>query len=187
MSNPDNNYRSYADKSHFVVSDETISPENPSQYDDVLKISCCKDAEFHGCIINPNGGNREDGVDIMRYCEHVVLIGCGVGCGGKYAFTIKGGSDQITLSNVTVIGEPGSEGVDIDIGNFSSTVPNAKTGTVYLEQVTHQSGRAVRVRVGWASRPVITGGNVRVLFWQSIELKFYVLIKRVCSFITSRL
>jgi hypothetical protein len=42
-------------------------------------------------------------------------------------------------------------------------------------------GLPVRVRVGWADRPVVIGGNVKILFWQSLMLKVYVFILNLFS------
>jgi hypothetical protein len=179
MSKPDINYRSYADQDNFTVAGETIQADDPAAYDDILKVSHCQYAIVRDCAINLNGGNREDGVDVMRSSYAVHFNECEVGAGQLYAFTIKGGSDMISLRNV-LITRPGPwpQRVDIDIGNYSSTVPNAKTGTILLTNVTRTDGKPVRVRVGWAARPIISGGNVKVLFWQSLALKVYVWVMR---------
>ena len=68
--------------------------------------------------------------------------------------------------------------VDIDIGNYSSTVPDAKTGRIMLISVTRTDGKPVRVRVGFAEDPLIVGGNVKVLRCQSLALKLYVWFRR---------
>lgn len=184
---PDRNFKSFCDESNRTVADELFAPDNPSEWDDVVKVSHCEGFTFRNCIINPEGGNREDGVDVMRKSRHVEFYNCRVGAGNRYAFTIKGGSEMISLVNVTITGRRGKEGVDIDIGNFSHTLPNVKTGLVYLDNVSRANGEAVRVRVGWAPNPSVVGGNVKILFWASIGLKLYVLFKRLCSTITRRL
>jgi len=183
---PDKNFASFADESDRTIGDELFAPQNPAEWDDIVKVSHCDGLTFRNCIINPLGGNREDGVDVMRKSRHVEFYNCRVGCGNRYAFTIKGGSEMISLANVTITGRRGKEGVDIDIGNFSHTLPNAKTGLVYLDNVARSDGSAVTVRVGWATKPAITGGNVKILFWASIGLKLYVLFKRLCFTITRR-
>ncbi len=180
MNTPDINYKSYADQSGVRVSYGTFAPENPGLYDDILKVSHCDNAVFADCIVNPDGGNREDGVDVMRDSYDVSFNRCRVGAGDKYAFTIKGGSNMIFLTDV-VITRPGGgwERVDIDLGNYSSTTPNSKTGRVVLTNLRREDGKPVRVRVGWADRPYISEGNVKVLFWQSIFLKIYVAVRRL--------
>lgn len=178
---PDKNYRSIADTTNYKLVDTVVAPEDPQEYDDILKISGSSYVTVADCIVNPTGGNREDGVDIMRESKHIQFFNTRVGCGGKYAFTIKGGSDDVLLADVVVTGNPGKEKVDIDIGNYASTCPDVKTGRVILDNVTHETGRTVLVRVGWAKWPVIKGGNVKVLFWQSLGLKIYVFFKRLFS------
>ena len=179
---PDKNFYSIADQVYVNLAEETISPENPQDYDDILKISGSSDVSVKNCIINPNGGNREDGVDIMRESKYIQFYNTKVGCGNKYGFTIKGGSDCVSLVDVVITNTRGKEGVDIDIGNYASVCPDAKTGTVTLDNVTRDGyDGVVTVRVGWAKRPVIKGGNVKVLFWQSLGLKIYVLCKRITN------
>lgn len=178
---PDNNYRSIADRIDVRVINEVITPPlgTAGQYDDILKFSNVQYGLIDNCIINSDGGNREDGVDIMRYCKNLLFSHCRVGAGKKYAFTIKGGSDFIYLENVSITRRGGGwERVDIDIGNYSSTVPDAKTGIVFLRNVTALDGKPVRVRVGWADRVVVEGGNVEILRCQSLALKVYVWLMR---------
>ena len=175
----DKNYKSYADEQNVVIQNETIDAPNPENYDDILKLSHVEGANINNCIINPSGGNREDGIDIMRFCRSIYIGNCQVGAGKLYAFTIKGGSSQIDLSNVTIIRGGGSiEKVDIDIGNYSENA-KGKTTDVRIVNCKRSDGLPVRVRVGWADRPVVIGGNVKILFWQSLLLKIYVYIKNL--------
>ena len=175
----DKNYKSYADEQNVVIQNDTIDAPNPEQYDDILKLSHVEGANINNCIINPSGGNREDGIDIMRFCRSIYIGNCQVGAGKLYAFTIKGGSSQIDLSNVTIIRGGGSiEKVDIDIGNYSDNA-KGKTTDVRIVNCKRSDGKPIRVRVGWADRPVVIGGNVKILFWQSLLLKIYVYIKNL--------
>lgn len=179
MTTPDINYRNYADCKNVIVLDEIIAPPNPSNYDDILKLSNVQDVLVSGCTINPDGGNREDGVDIMRYCARVKIADCRVGAGKKYAFTIKGGCDDILLENVLITRRGGGwERVDIDIGNYSSTVPDAKTGRVIVREVRAIDDLPVRLRIGWAKEVIVEGGNVEILRCQSAGLKVYVQVMR---------
>ncbi len=84
----------------------------------------------------------------------------------------------MTLRDCTITRGGGNwERVDIDIGNWSTTTP-AKTGVVTIDHVTRTDGKPVRVRVGWADKPVIIGPKVHILFWQSLGLKIYCLVRR---------
>lgn len=177
----DKNYLSIADETGVRMTDATIDAGQLSPtYDDILKISNVQNAVLDSCSINSTGGNREDGVDIMRYSTHVILSNCTVGAGQKYVFTVKGGSDLVEIRD-TLITRPGGgwERVDIDIGNYSTTVPDARTGLVIIRNVKRLDGKPVRVRVGWADRPMIVPSEgVKVLFWQSLALKAYVWFRR---------
>lgn len=174
----DNNYYSIADRGGVVIEKREITCDYPHAYDDCLKISNALNVVVKQCQINIGGKNREDGVDVMRYSRAIYFQHCTVQAGDGYAFTIKGGSDNVVLSEVVIVGPRGKEGVDIDLGNFSETVPDAKTGKVHLLGVSRADGQPVRVRVGWAEKPVVCDGNVKILFWQSIALKVYVRVKR---------
>lgn len=173
----DVNYRSIADTTDVNIIDEVIDAPSPSQFDDILKISCASRVNVTNTAINLRGGNREDGVDIMRISEDINFRNCDVGAGAKYAFTIKGGSSRISLQDVTITRPGGGiERVDIDLGNFSDR-DYGPTTKVALINVTRLDGKPVRVRVGNADAPQIIGGNVKVLIIQSLALKLYVWIK----------
>lgn len=175
----DYNYESHADETGLRLTGRTIAPIMAYKYDDVLKLSNCSAVFVEECVINPDGGNREDGVDLMRGCDTVTFRRCEVGAGERYAFTIKGGCENILLDDVVIVRPGGGwERVDIDLGNFSHTCPHAKTGLVILKNVRRADGRPVRLRVGFATTPHVMGGNVKVLFWQSLMLKAYVALRR---------
>jgi hypothetical protein len=173
----DVNFRSVSDTTDVNIIDEVIDAPSPSQFDDILKISCALRVNVTNTTINSRGGNREDGVDIMRISEDIYFKNCEVGAGQKYAFTIKGGSSRITLQDVTITRPGGGiERVDIDLGNFSDR-DYGPTTKITLTNVTRSDGKPVRVRVGNAEAPLIIGGNVKVLILQSLALKLYVWIK----------
>jgi hypothetical protein len=153
MATPDKNFRSYADESGVRIYGETIAPPDQT-YADTLKFSNADDVEVEKCHVV---GGYEDCVDINRDCEQVVLRNLTLEAHGEYAVTIKGGSHDIKLIDV-VITAPGRV-YDIDIGNWSDQNQN-KTTSVKLVNVTRADGEKVRVRVLWADRPVIVGGNV---------------------------
>lgn len=179
MPKPDLNHLSYADVQNdemVVLHHLNVSPPDAEKYDDLLKVSHCRNMTFRHLVVAPNGMQREDAVDIMRFSRDIVLDGA-ILRGGKYVMTIKGGSRDIQLHDV-LIERPasGGEGVDIDIGNFSHNALG-RTGRVVLRDVLRSDGKPVRVRVGWADEPVIVGGNVKILRFQSLLLKAYVFVK----------
>jgi len=177
VSKPDVNYESIADNLHPVsIHDRTIQPENPSEWDDILKMSNAWAVTVLGCEINPMGGNREDGVDINNHSRDILFRNCRVTSGEKYAFTIKGGSRYITLRDITIKGPRGKEGVDIDIGNYSDQ-SNAMTHDINLDNVNREDGEPVTIRIGRGCDVNITNSNVKVLVLQSFGLKVYVWAK----------
>lgn len=173
----DRNYVSIADnRMPDVRIGNRFDPEKPELFDDILKLSNAWAVNISDCVINPNGGNREDGIDMARYCRDVIIKDCKVGPGAKYAVTIKGGSHHIVLENITITGERGKEGVDIDIGNFSDW-NYAMTHSIDLINVKREDGRPVTLRIGRAEGVNIIGGNIKLLFVQSFFLKAYVWAK----------
>ena len=174
----DTNWHSIADNPTPVHHEfEVFDPPKPrGQWDDCLKLSNAQNVTVVGCNINPFGGNREDGIDISRFSRNSLITASTIGTGGKYAVTIKGGSYNITISDCTIAGKRGWEGVDIDIGNFSDWNA-ANTHSVTLENLIRSDLRPVTVRIGHATDIDIIGGNVKVLVVQSLLLKAYVWAK----------
>ena len=183
---PDKNYLSFADRERetheLVILCPEIDGERSEDYDDILKISHCREFTFRDCHVCPEGLQREDGVDIMRFSRTIAFFNSRVAAGRRYAFTIKGGSSEILLRNV-IITRPGRF-VDIDLGNYSHNA-DGKTGKVTLDNVVRADGKPVRVRVGWADQPIVIGGNVKILVVQSYLLKIYVHAKRLLAKILS--
>ena len=186
MSTPrDTNFLSFADRARehhdFLIVCPELEGQRSENFHDLLKISHCCEFTFRHLNVCPEGLQKEDGVDIMRFSRFVAIINARV-AGGLYAFTIKGGCSEILLRNV-VITRPGKY-VDIDLGNYSHNA-DGKTGKVTLDNVTRADGKPVRVRVGWADQPVVIGGNVEILVVQSYLLKIYVHAKRLLAKILS--
>lgn len=177
MSKPDINYESIASNAHPIsISNRTIQPNNPSEWDDILKFSNAWAVTVTGCDINPMGGNREDGVDINNHSRDLLFKNCRVTAGDKYAFTIKGGSRYITLKDITIKGPRGKEGVDIDIGNYSDQ-SNVMTHDINLDNVNRKDGEPVTIRIGRGCDVNVTNSNVKILVLQSMLLKLYVWAK----------
>ena len=145
MSKPDVNLYSIANEQDFS---RTLSElvADPAVHADALKLSNCRVG-----IVNADRivGGREDCIDINRGFDLTVAVGK-LEPKGRFAVTIKGGADLITIS-AELYGH-GKE-TDIDIGNWSDQ-SMARTKRVCLSIRTHD-GSPVRVRVlhGW--RPLI--------------------------------
>ena len=174
MSKPDQNYESIADNMQPIsVSQRTIQPHTPRVWDDVLKLSNAWAVTVTDCDINPRGGNREDGVDINRFSRDCHFKDCRVRAGKKYAFTIKGGAYFIKLENIIIHGPRGSEGVDIDIGNYAGQ-NYGMTHSITLDNVNRDDGEPVTIRIGRGCDVNIVNSNVKILIVKSILLKLYV-------------
>lgn len=173
MSKPDVNYRSIADVQDVLIENERISPIFADDFDDVLKLSNARNITVRNCVVL---GGREDAVDMNRHCQNVLIEDCLVGAGKQYAFTIKGGCSRITLRNVIITPRGGS--IDIDLGNWSDQ-SKEPTRLVHLHNVTRVDGKPVRVRVGNADKPTISGGNVEVLGAESFWLRVYLVWKSI--------
>lgn len=140
---------------------------NALDYDDILKISRSNNVVIKKCNIF---GGREDCVDMNNYCSNILIEDVKVHSGGKYCFTIKGGSRDITLKDIVVEGH-GKE-VDIDIGNWSDQSSELTTNVI-LENVTSLNGTPVTVRVLWADKPTIIGGNIKLKVIPKIFVRIY--------------
>ena len=167
----DKNYYSIADQSDIVIGNIEFPDKgiNSQDYSDILKLSHASNITVKDCIIT---GGKEDCIDMNRMCENVLIEDTHLFSGGSYCVTIKGGTKNVTLKNVTIDGH-GKE-TDIDLGNWSDQSSELTTGIV-LDNVQSKTGMPVRVRVLWANKPTITGGsNVDV----TVVPKFLVLIYR---------
>lgn len=180
MNNPipttphDKNFRSYWNWKDQTVRVDPIHPTDGQTYDDLWKISACRNCVFIGAdIIAPMPLHREDGVDVSGLSDGVTLLDFRVAAGGKYAVTIKQVRNIILRNGV--ITRPGQnwERVDIDLGNRSQ-YRELKTTGVTIDNVRRADGKPVRVRVGHADWPELKNGVYDVLYAQSIGLKGYV-------------
>lgn len=174
MTKPDANYRSIADVTGYSVYGETIDPRldgvDPSQIDDVLKLSHARDVAVRGCVIRAGGLQRENAIDMNRACANVLIEDCRLEAGQQNAVTVKGGCIGVTLRGVTIDRAGGH--CDIELGNWSDQNFD-QVRDVKLIEVRRADGMPVRVRIGNSERPAIVGGNVKILWFESLLLKLY--------------
>lgn len=170
----DTNFRSYSDENEVRIVGEDIVPTDGVDWDDTLKFSHCTNSNVSFCTIL---GSSEDAVDMNRECENITLFENHIFTKGAYGVTIKGGSRTVCLQKCVFHGEPKS-GYDIDLGNWSDQ-SDKLTVDVGLEDVTHVSGRPVRVRVLWAKKPIIVGGNVKVTTTPRFLVAIYRFFRRL--------
>ncbi len=135
---------------------------DPLAYHDTIHVS-------HGvnvAILNSEiPGGTEDCVDLNNNSANISVISCGVHPNGEYGFTIKGGTHDVKLHDV--IFRSHGKTVDIDLGNWSDQNTKDKTKRVTLENLTSTDGSPVRVRVLWADKPTVIGGNVKLIVYPS--------------------
>lgn len=180
MSKPDNNLLSFAGRrplgTHFLG--DLVA--NPEVYADALKVTDCDTGTIYaGRVV----GGAEDCIDINNHTSDVEIIAGTLEPQGKFIATIKGGSRNITLRSICVIGH-GSE-VDIDLGNISDQSDDV-TGPVKLA-LKHRDGDVITVRVLGASRPIFLNEHEQkyeVVFalpkpTRSIFLKIYKFLKKL--------
>ena len=171
----DVNYLSIADTNGVHMENVKLPKEgeSASNYDDVLKFSNAQDCSFADGYVE---GGRENAVDINRNCRNILIRDTTLKGGDHCSVVIKGGSRAIDLLRVLIV--PGGGHYDIELGGWSDQ-SKEKTGLVLLEHVMRTDGKPVRVAVGNAKRPMVYGGNVKVLFWWSLGLKLYVWAKGI--------
>lgn len=151
----DKNWESHANETDVNIAGRIICPPD-NTYSDTLKFSCCQIVKVHDCKIV--GGN-EDCIDMNNLCSNLDVTNCELESRGKYVMTIKGGTTDVLVSDTCILAH-GSE-TDIDLGNWSDQ-SEAETKRVILSNVFAQDGQPVRVRVLWAEKPLVIGGNVKV-------------------------
>jgi len=154
----DKNYYSIADQNDVLIGN-TIFPSgevNPLDYSDIVKLSHATNITIKDCTIH---GGREDCIDMNRDCDNILIENSFLESNGNYCMTIKGGTKNVTIKNVTITSH-GKE-TDIDLGNWSDQSSELTTN-ITLENVVSEDGLPVRVRVLWADKPTVIGGNVKV-------------------------
>ena len=184
MADTDRNFFSVADVDGKVMDSLRFDPADeggdPATYDDILKFSHARNVIASRLWI---AGGSENGVDMNRECRNIRIEDSTVVSGHQCAIVIKGGCREITLDHIRISGGRMETPYDIELGGWSDQTMKRTTG-VRLLDVVRFDGRHVRVVVGHADRPAITGGRVKVLFWRSVALKLFWYFRRVIALAT---
>lgn len=144
--------------SPLVVDGIVFTPTpGPLSYTDIVHVSHGVGVTIQNCTIP---GGSEDCVDLNNNCENILVQNCHFHPNGEYGSTIKGGTHDVHYLNVVF--DAHGKDVDIDLGNWSDQNTVDKTTKVTLENVTAADGKPVVVRVLYADRPTVIGGNVQV-------------------------
>lgn len=169
MSVPDTVRVSISQNPEPVIVDEKYTFEgNPLQWNDTFHLSRAYNVSFVGLTIP--GGN-EDCIDVQYNSTLVSVSDCRLHPNGLFGMTIKGGSGLVHLKNVVF--ETHGKETDIDLGNWSDQNQKDKTKLVTIENVTSADGQPVKVRVLWADKPTVIGGNVKVIVYPKIFVVIY--------------
>ena len=178
MSAPDKNLFSIWNKNpvgECYVGDLVATLENS----DALKISLSsKGFVSAGTIV----GGKEDCVDINNHCRDIQVQATLFVPQGDYAFTIKGGSEDITVTGV-VRGH--GKVVDVDLGNVSDQSDDLTRRVSIC--LTHENGEPITIRVLGCENPkLLNAGAQKYVYtfrlwkpFRGLFLKTYKQLKKI--------
>jgi hypothetical protein len=166
-------YRAFPEERNQTYHDLNLNPENPLHYTDICKLSNTRGNSYFDFYIV---GGREDCIDLNRNSMNNRFIRGVLRPRGNFGITCKGHSSGNLFEGI-VFAAHGTE-MDIDIANDSESTMRWTSDTI-LKDIISADGKPVTLRVGWGSKPKIIGGNVKYLFWQSLGLKAYVVMRWV--------
>lgn len=171
----DKNYYSIADQSDVIIGGAVFpnGEVNPLDYSDIVKLSNASNITLKDCTIH---GGKEDCIDMNRNCNSVIIENTFLESNGNYCITIKGGTKNVTIKNVTITNH-GKE-TDIDLGNWSDQSSELTTN-ITLDNVVSEDGFPVKVRVLWADKPTVIGGNVKVTVIPKCLVKVYRFLRKL--------
>ena len=155
---PDVNFESHAQEDSVIVQDRVISPDNPSQYSDVLKFSQCTNSLVTNCDIT---SGHEDAIDMVRG-DNYQISNTTLRLHGTGGIEIQGSIEGVLLSGIKCDGH-GTQ-YDIRLGMFSNYdhPGSAPTKSVTIVNCSSFDGKPVNVEVWNADLPIVHGGNVKV-------------------------
>lgn len=166
MSQPDRNYISYSDQAGVLLQDFNIEPPDP-EYDDTLKLSCCSASTIRRGVVV---GGRENAIDLNRMCKFVSISDVTLQGGRQASIVVKGGCEAIYFRDILIIPDKHSW-CDVLWDDWSDQSRAPSYGV--LDNMHRDDGKPVRLVFGRFRRPVILGGNVKILWIQTIGLHAY--------------
>lgn len=177
MSTPDRIYRVCTAEAGAVIENLTVDPKadglSADRFEDIYKFSDKHDIVHRNLRVEATGAN-ENGIDINNRCSGLIYDGFEVSGGKQSGVLVKGGSDGTKLKRGVFKNCTGW--CEILLGDWSDQSTAKTTGTE-IEENIRDDGKAVRVIVGRAEWPDVTGGNVKILYFQSYLQKAYWWIK----------
>lgn len=153
----DNNWISYADQHRPDVSG-FVNPENPKDYDDVMKFSNCTSVLVSNLTVR---GGRENALDVVRGSDYTFLK-CDFVGGGEATITIKGAVRDWCLTCCGLMAESGRP--HIELGQFDNYWrPGRKpTSLGEIAFCRNIEGGPIRIRIWDADRPAVICTAVKI-------------------------
>jgi len=176
----DKNYKSYEYLIRKTVEGVSLEPENPTEYDDIMKVYRCRDCRFLDFVVE---GGKEDCVDLGKESYGNEFRRMKLMPNGRYVFTIKGGSHMNYFKEIEIVGH--GNDVDIEIGNWSTSNFDHSKGNVF-NGIWSRDDSLVTYCYRWGCKPTFINSDVKHLWWRSIGLTFYWWFKYVWHVILKR-
>lgn len=161
-----------------------LVPEDPKQWDSILKVSGAVDLYVADARI---AQGKENAIDINNRAAHLDITGdIGItGVEGEQVITIKGGSSHVTIAGVV---HSRGRDCDIEIGAWSDQSTEV-THTIGLSRLRHATGRPLTVVLGRVRQPwrawigkapddIWLPPGAKVAIWGSIQEQAYWWSKR---------
>jgi len=170
----DKNYYSVSDQNDLIIGNTTFpkGEVSPIEYSDIIKLSNATNITIKGCTVH---GGKEDCIDMNRNCSNIVIEDTFLESNGNYCVTIKGGTKNVILKNITITNH-GKE-ADIDLGNWSDQSEELTTD-ITLQNIVSEDGEPVKVRVLWADKPTVLGGNIKVVVIPRCLVRIYRFLRK---------
>lgn len=167
----DNNYPpgEFANQTGLNVSNLTLQPEHPEQYDDIFKLSGITNSRFTTVTVVA-GDCIENALDINNKSVGVLIHDFHLYGGKQCAVVVKGGS-SVTLEQ-GLIGPNPTATYDIELGGWSDQ--SMEKSSLVLNATRRIDGQPLRVVCGWWSVPTCLGGTkIEIMWLKSIEYHIY--------------
>lgn len=176
----DKNYKSYEYLIRKTVEGVSLEPDNPTEYDDIMKVYRCLDCRFTDFVVE---GGKEDCVDFGKESSGNDVRRMKLTPNGRYAFTIKGESNGNEFYDIELLSH--GKDADIEIGNWSTYNYEKSTGNTF-GGIYAKDKEPITYCYRWGCKPTFINSNVKHLWWRSIGLTFYWWFKYVWHVILKR-
>lgn len=148
----------------------------PSEFSDLLKFSGVRNVTIEELIIPSDElGPRENLIDMNNACSGIRILRGELGRSRQNALTIKGGGSDILVGGMLL--HRGTGHCDVELGSHSDQIYRRTVG-VSLPNWQVSDGSRLRVRVGYAKKPICTAGTqVQYQVFAGLAVEGYVIAK----------